>query len=89
MSTQLFLDFAKLADQVVGSIPTRPTNSPNNLDGASARRLSICVMVCVITRRSGTRRGKGFHRVSLRFHPHVAVPFQHASADVPGKGHDR
>jgi hypothetical protein len=69
VSTQLFLDFAKLADQVVGSIPTRPTNSPNNLDGASARRLSICVMVCVITRRSGTRRGKGYHRVSLRFHP--------------------
>ena len=88
VSTQLFLDFAKLADQVVGSIPTRSTNSPNNLDGASARRLSICVMVRVITRRSGTC-GEGFHRVSLRFHPHVAVPFQHASADVPGNRHNR
>jgi hypothetical protein len=30
-------------------------------------------MVCVITRRSSAH-GKGFHRCSLRFHPHVAAP---------------
>jgi len=45
-------------------------------------------MVCVITRRSGAHR-KGFHCCALRFHPHVTVAFQHATADVSGNRHDR
>jgi len=45
-------------------------------------------MVCVITRRFGAH-SKGFHRCSLRFHPHVTVPFQHATAHVSGNRHDR
>ena len=40
-------------EEVVGSIPTRSTNQSNNLDRASARRLGVCVMVCVITHHSG------------------------------------
>jgi hypothetical protein len=75
-------------EEVVGSIPTRSTNSLNNLDGASARNHGVCVMLCVITRRSSAH-GKGFHRCPLRFHPHVAVPLQHATADVPSNRHDR
>jgi hypothetical protein len=75
-------------EEVVGSIPTRSTKSLNNLDGASARKPGVCVMVCVITRRSGAH-GKGFHRYPLRFHPHVAVPLQHATADVSSNRHDR
>src|SRR5271156_1073745 len=75
-------------EEVVGSIPTRSTNSLNNLVGASARDRGVCVMVCVITRRSGAH-GKGFHCCPLRFHPHVAVPLQHATADVSGNRHNR
>ena len=75
-------------EEVVGSIPTRSTISLNNLDGASARSLGVCVMLCVITRRFGAD-SKGFHRRSLRFHPNMAVAFQHASADVSGNCHDR
>jgi hypothetical protein len=75
-------------EEVVGSIPTRSTNSLNKLDGASARNRGVCVMVCVITRRLGAH-SKGFHRSTLRFHPHVAVPLQHATADVSGNRHDR
>jgi hypothetical protein len=68
-------------EEVVGSIPTRSTNSLRSLDRASARNPRFCVMVCVITRRSGAHR-KGFHRCPLPFHPHVAIPFQHATAAV-------
>ena len=75
-------------EEVVGSIPTRSTNSLSKLDGASARGACVCVMVCVITRRFGAH-SKGFHRCSLRFHPHVTVPFQHATAHVSGNRHDR
>ena len=45
-------------------------------------------MVCVITRRFGAH-SKGFHRCPLRFHPHMAVSFQHATANVSGNRHDR
>jgi hypothetical protein len=45
-------------------------------------------MVCVITGRLGAY-SKGFHRCPLRFHPHVAVPFQHPATDVSGNCHDR
>ena len=74
-------------EEVVGSIPTRSTKSPNNLDGTNAYRDGVCVMVCVITRRFGAC-GKGFHRVALRFHANVAVPLQHPSADVTRNCHD-
>ena len=37
-------------EEVVGSIPTRSTNSPNNLDGASCRNHGVCVMVCARAR---------------------------------------
>ena len=74
-------------EEVVGSIPTRSTNSLNNLDGASARNHGVCVMVCVITRRSSAH-SKGFHRCPFRFHAHMAVPLQHATADVSGNRHD-
>ncbi len=59
-----------------------PPNLPNNLDGSCARSRDICVVTCVVTCRSGAR-GKGFHRVALRFHADVAVSLQHPSADVP------
>ena len=52
-------------EEVVGSIPTRSTNSLNNLDWARARSREICVMVCVITRRFGAH-GKSFHRMLYR-----------------------
>jgi hypothetical protein len=39
-------------EEVVGSIPTRSTKSPNNLDRTNACSDGVCVMVCVITRRS-------------------------------------
>jgi hypothetical protein len=68
-------------EEVVGSIPTRSTNSLNNLDRASALSDGVCVVVCVVTLRSGAH-SKGFHRVALGFHGHVAVPLQHATADV-------
>jgi len=45
-------------------------------------------MVCVITRCFGAH-SKGFHRCPLRFHPHVAVPLQHATAHVSSNRHDR
>jgi len=48
-----------------------------------ARGNAVCVMVCVITRRFGAH-GKGFHRCPLRFHPHVTVSLQHATAHVSG-----
>jgi hypothetical protein len=54
-------------EEVVGSIPTRSTIFFNDLDRASAGGRDMCVMVCVITRRSGAC-SKGFHRVALRFH---------------------
>lgn len=38
-------------------------------------------MVCVITPGFGAQ-SKGYHRRSFRFHRHMAVPFQHATADV-------
>jgi hypothetical protein len=75
-------------EEVVGSIPTRSTKSLYNLDRAHGRIDGVCVMVCVITRRFGAQ-SKGFHRCSLRFHPHVAVPLQHATAHVSGNCHDR
>jgi hypothetical protein len=62
-------------------------NSLNRLDRATARNYRVCVMVCVITLISGTR-GEAFHRRALRFHADVAVPFQHALADVSGNRHD-
>jgi hypothetical protein len=75
-------------EEVVGSIPTRSTKSLNNLDGASASRYSFCVMVCVITCRFSAY-GKGFHRIPLRFHPHMAIAFQHPAANVSRNDHDR
>jgi hypothetical protein len=75
-------------EEVVGSIPTRSTKSHNRLDGATARVHGVCVMVCVITRRFSAH-SKGFHRCPLCFHPHVAVPLQHATAHVSGNRHDR
>jgi hypothetical protein len=38
-------------EEVVGSIPTRSTNSLNKLDRPSARRHGIGVVVCILTRR--------------------------------------
>src|SRR5271167_1838406 len=74
-------------EEVVGSIPTRSTRFLNDLDRARAHCRDICVVVCVVTRRSGAR-GKGFHCIALRFHTHVAVPLQHAPADVTSNRHD-
>jgi hypothetical protein len=74
-------------EEVVGSIPTRSTKYLNKLDGANSYRNGFCVMVCVITRRFGAH-SKGFHRCSLRFHPHVAVPLQHPTAHMSGNRHD-
>ena len=51
-------------EEVVGSIPTRSTNSLTNLGKAGALSDGVCVMVCVITRGSGAH-GKGF--ISVRF----------------------
>jgi len=45
-------------------------------------------MVCVITRRFGAH-GERFQGGSLRFHPHVTVAFQHATADMSCNRHDR
>src|SRR5215469_7923724 len=75
-------------EEVVGSIPTRSTNSLDKLGGASYHSRKICVMSCVITRCSGTR-GKGLHGLPLCFHPHMAITFKHATAHVPGNRHDR
>ena len=36
-------------EEVVGSIPTRSTNSLNDLDRAGAFSVAICVAVCVVT----------------------------------------
>ena len=74
-------------EEVVGSIPTRSTNHFNNLDRASVHRLSVCVMVCVITRHFAAN-GKGFHCRALGFHADVGVPLQHLAADVSGNRHD-
>jgi hypothetical protein len=74
-------------EEVVGSIPTRSTKSLNNLDRAGALSDAVCVAVCVVTLRSGAHR-EGFHRVPLSFHTHVAVPLQHATADMTGNRHD-
>ena len=74
-------------EEVIGSIPIRSTNHFNNLDRASVHRLTVCVMVCVITRHFAAI-GKGFHRCSLGFHADVAVPFQHLATDVPCNRHD-
>ena len=74
-------------EEVVGSIPTRSTKSPNNLDGANACSDCVCVVVCVVTCRSSAH-SEGFHRVALRFHADVAVSLQHPSADVPCDCHD-
>ena len=38
-------------EEVVGSIPTRSTIPLNKLDGTSAHKVGVCVVVCVITRR--------------------------------------
>ena len=70
-------------EEVVGSIPTRSTNSLNSLDRANCHSGEICVLVCVITGRFGAQ-GKVFHRLPLRFHPHLAIPFQHARIPVSG-----
>jgi len=32
-------------EEVIGSIPIRSTNHPNNLDRASVHKLTVCVMV--------------------------------------------
>jgi hypothetical protein len=45
-------------------------------------------VTCVISRCFGAQ-GERFHRGSLRFHPHLAVPLQHATVDVPCNGQDR
>src|SRR5580693_3922752 len=74
-------------EEVVGSIPTRSTNSLNDLDRAGAFSVAICVAVCVVTLRSGAY-GKGFHRVALGFRTHMAVSLQHATADVTCNCHD-
>src|ERR1700693_40154 len=74
-------------EEVVGSIPTRSTKSLNSLDRASACGHDVCVVVCVIPCRFGAY-GEGFHRIARRFHPHVAVPLQHPSADVTRNCHD-
>ncbi len=60
-------------EEVVGSIPTRSTKALNPLDGAGGFSDGVCVAVCVVTPRSGAH-SKGFHRVALGFHTHVAVP---------------
>jgi hypothetical protein len=75
-------------EEVVGSIPTRSTKSLNKLDGAPAHSRGVCVVVCVITGRFGAQ-GKRFHRRPLRFHSHMAVSLQHATADMSGNRHDR
>ena len=74
-------------EEVVGSIPTRSTKSLNKLDGTNVHGVGVCVMVCVITRRFGAHSER-FKRCTLRFHPHVAVPFKHATADVSSNCHD-
>src|SRR5271163_3570805 len=65
-------------EEVVGSIPTRSTNSLNNLEGETAFRNGVCVVVCVVTRRSGAH-GEGHHRCPFRFHPLLTVPSQRAT----------
>ena len=47
-------------EEVAGSIPARSTKSPNNLDGASALRASVCVVFCVVTHCS-SGHSKGSH----------------------------
>jgi hypothetical protein len=86
VSKLLFSSFHGM-EEVVGSIPTRSTKSPNNLDGKSPYSNGVCVMVYVITRRFGAQR-KGFHRCALRFHADVAVPLQHSTAHVTGNRHN-
>jgi hypothetical protein len=51
-------------EEVVGSIPTRSTNQPNNLARTSAHKRGVCVMVCVITSHFAAI-GEGFHRCAL------------------------
>ena len=74
-------------EEVVGSIPTRSTKYHNNLNGARLVEFAICVVVCDVTRQSCACR-KRFHGRALGFHADMAIPLQHASADVPGNGHD-
>ena len=38
-------------EEVVGSIPTRSTNSLSKLDRASAHTVGVCIVGCVVTRR--------------------------------------
>ena len=66
-------------EEVVGSNPTRSTIFPNNLDRASPHDHDVCVTACVITCCFGTH-SKGLHCRPLRFHPHMAIPLQHATA---------
>ena len=74
-------------EEVDGSSPFGPTIFFNKLGTVGGDSCEICVIVCVITRLFGAR-GECFKGCPLRFHSDVAVPFQHASADVPGNGHD-
>src|SRR5580704_8803630 len=74
-------------EEVVGSIPTRSTKSLNNLNGATALSEAVCVVTCVVTPCSGAP-SEGFHRATLGFHTHVAIPLQHSSAHVAGDRHD-
>ncbi len=68
-------------EEVVGSIPTRSTKSLNMLERASIHGQRVCVVVCVITRPFGAY-GQNFKGSPLCFHSHMAVTFQHVTADV-------
>ena len=68
-------------EEVVGSIPTRSTKSLNRLDRTTLTGVAFVTWFCVVTRRFGAR-STGFHRVPLRFHPHLTMAFKQAAAAV-------
>jgi hypothetical protein len=55
------------------------------VDGVHVR-LAVCVLVCVLNRRSA--HSASFHRVALGFHTHVAVPLQHLDGSHAGLAAD-
>jgi hypothetical protein len=74
-------------EEVIGSIPIRSTNKPNNLEWENRRGRTDCVIACVITHHFAAL-GKGFHCCPLGFHSDVGVPLKHPTADVSRDHHD-
>jgi hypothetical protein len=65
-------------EEVVGSIPTRSTKSPNNSGGAQSG-IAICVMSCVCNAVQCCRQAL----LALRFRPHAMILFPHAIGTRP------